>query len=317
MPATAQAWAAGEIGADHVDLLAGAAGGGRARVVRPRREPCWSPSASELTFGQVVKAVRYWCQRADAELDRDGPPPPKPATLRLHTGFDGTVTGDFSLDPIGGATVTEALRRIERDLYRQDQRDGVIRTTELNGWPPPWSRWPCAPHTVPAGGRRPEPLICILAGEATVEQLCELATGTVISPRTWSCPTSPGPRCRRSSSTAPTGSSPPPSSAPSGACCAAPSKCATGTANTPPAATPRSPTATSTTASPTPTAGSPPKPTGTWNANPTTANPTSTAANPPTPSKPPANADNSTTSPANDSAALTTDQANRPPPHAA
>ena len=72
--------------------------------------------------------MRYWCQRADAELDRDGTPPPKPGSLRLHTGFDGTVSGDFTLDPIGGATVSEALRRIERDLYRQDQRDGVIRT---------------------------------------------------------------------------------------------------------------------------------------------------------------------------------------------
>ena len=37
-------------------------------------------------------------------------------------------------------------------------------------------------NTVPAGGRRPEPLICILAGEATIEQLCELASGVVIHP---------------------------------------------------------------------------------------------------------------------------------------
>jgi hypothetical protein len=37
-------------------------------------------------------------------------------------------------------------------------------------------------HTAPADGRRPEPLICILAGEATVEHLCELATGVVIAP---------------------------------------------------------------------------------------------------------------------------------------
>ena len=36
--------------------------------------------------------------------------------------------------------------------------------------------------TVPAGGRRPEPLICILAGEATVERVCELASGVVIHP---------------------------------------------------------------------------------------------------------------------------------------
>jgi 5-methylcytosine-specific restriction endonuclease McrA len=101
--------------------------------------------------------------------------------LRLHTGFDGIVNGDFSLDPIDGVTVSEALRRIERDLYRQDQRHGIVRS--------PAQRMAAAlvemavrSHTVPADGRRPEPLLCILAGEATVERLCELATGIVIAP---------------------------------------------------------------------------------------------------------------------------------------
>ena len=127
MPATAQAWAGGEIGAHHVNLLTGAAGEGRGELFA-RDEKMLVGQCVELTFGQVVKAIQYWCQRADAELDHDGTPPPKPGSLRINTGFDGTVTGDFTLDPIAGATVTEALRRIERDLYRQDQRDGVIRT---------------------------------------------------------------------------------------------------------------------------------------------------------------------------------------------
>ncbi|HEV2929146.1 MAG TPA: DUF222 domain-containing protein, partial [Propionibacteriaceae bacterium] len=180
MPVTTEAWAGGEIGADHVDLLAGAAGGGRGELFA-RDEALLVSQCAELTFGQVVKTVRYWCQRADAELDRDGTPPPKPGTLRLHTGFDGTVSGEFQLEPIAGATVTEALRRIERDLYRQDQRDGVIRTTSER-LAAALVQLAVRANTAPAGGRRPEPLICILAGEATVEHLCELATGTVISP---------------------------------------------------------------------------------------------------------------------------------------
>ena len=173
--------------------------GGRRDRRRPRRPARPAPPATaatscspatravlvgqcdELTFGQVVKAIQYWCQRADAELDHDGTPPPKPGSLRINTGFDGTVTGDFTLDPIAGATVTEALRRIERDLYRQDQRDGVIRTTSER-MAAALVEMAVRASTVPAGGRRPEPLICILAGEATVEQLCELATGVVIHP---------------------------------------------------------------------------------------------------------------------------------------
>jgi hypothetical protein len=180
MPATTKAWAGGEIGTDHVDLLTGAASGGRGELFA-RDEALLVGQCAELTFGQAVKTVRYWCQRADAELDRDGTPPPKPGTLRLHTGFDGTVSGDFQLDPIAGATVSEALRRIERDLYRKDQRDGVIRTT-AERMAAALVEMAVRSQTVPAGGRRPEPLICILAGEATVDHLCELATGTVITP---------------------------------------------------------------------------------------------------------------------------------------
>ena len=128
MPATAEAFAAGRDRHRPRRPARPAPPAKAATELFARDEEMLVAQCEELTYGQVVKAIQYWCQRADAELDHDGPPPPKPGSLRLHTGFDGTVTGDFILDPIGGATVSEALRRIERDLYRQDQRDGVIRT---------------------------------------------------------------------------------------------------------------------------------------------------------------------------------------------
>lgn len=180
MSLTAEALAAGAIGTDLVDLLAGAAREGRHHLFA-RDEAVLVTQCEELTYGQASKAIRYWCHRADAELDRDGTPPPKPASLRISTGFDGTVMGDFALDPVGGAAVSEALRHIERELYHHDQREGVMRTTS--------ERLAAAlvelavrSQTAPSDGRRPEPLICILAGEATFDHLCELATGTVITP---------------------------------------------------------------------------------------------------------------------------------------
>ena len=91
MPVTAQAFAAGAIGADHVDLLTRAAGEGRHRLFA-RDEAVLVAQCEELTYGQAVKAIQYWCRRPNAEVDHDGTPPPKPSTLGLHTGFDGTVS---------------------------------------------------------------------------------------------------------------------------------------------------------------------------------------------------------------------------------
>ena len=143
-----------------------------------------------------------------------------------------------------------------------DQRDGVIRTMSER-MAAALVEMAVRSQTVPADGRRPEPLICILAGEATVEQLCELASGHRHPPRPDRTPPRPLARCRRSSSTAPTASSPPPAAH-------LPRHAAPGDPGARPALpTPlrlrchRSPTATSTTVSPTPTAGSPTKPTAT------------------------------------------------------
>jgi hypothetical protein len=179
MPLTAEAFTAGDLGPDVVDVLAAARNDRNELFARD--EALLVTHCAELTFTQAVKMIQYWCQRADAELDRDGAPPPKPSTLRLRTGFDGTVDGDFSLDPTDGATVAEALRRIERDLYRRDRQTGTVRT-RTERMAAALVEMAIRVNSAPAGGRRPEPLLCILAGEATVEHLCELATGVVITP---------------------------------------------------------------------------------------------------------------------------------------
>ena len=52
MPATAEAWAAGELGADHVDLLADAASNGRGDLFQ-RDETMLVNHCLELTWGQL------------------------------------------------------------------------------------------------------------------------------------------------------------------------------------------------------------------------------------------------------------------------
>lgn len=180
MPHTATAWADGDIGGDHVDLLRRAAGAGRGDLFA-RDEAMLVGHCATMRFAQAAKVVRYWCQRADAELGADGTPPPPESYLRLGTSFQGSVTGEFVLDPIGGATVQAALERIERELYRADQRDGVTRT-KAERMAAALVEMAVRATAAPADGRRPEPLIMVLAGEAALDHLCELSTGVVIDP---------------------------------------------------------------------------------------------------------------------------------------
>lgn len=180
MPLADATWRDGDLSADHVDLLRRAAGGGRAELFA-RDEWLLVRHCRELRYVQASKAVRYWIQRADAELAAGGSPPPPESYLRAGVSFQGTVSGEFVLDPIGGATVLAGLHRIERELYRAEQRDGVERS-KAERMAAALVEMAVRANAAPADGRRPEPLVMILAGEATVEHVCELATGAVIDP---------------------------------------------------------------------------------------------------------------------------------------
>lgn len=64
MPATAAAWARGDVGADSVDLLARVAGSGRGDLFA-RDERTLVGFCATLSHRQASKAVRYWRGRAD------------------------------------------------------------------------------------------------------------------------------------------------------------------------------------------------------------------------------------------------------------
>lgn len=178
MPLAATAWTDGEISADHVALLGRAAGGGREELFA-RDEALLVEDCATMRYAQANKAVRYWCQRADTELNTDGTPPPPETYVRADTTFQGCLAGEFMLDPIGGGMVKTALGRIERELYRQDQRDGVERT-KPERMAAALVEMAVRANTAPKDGRRPEPLLIIAAGEETFDHLCELADGTVV-----------------------------------------------------------------------------------------------------------------------------------------
>lgn len=181
MPATGAAWSEGTISTAHVDLLRSARTGRDDTF--DRDEAVLVDGCKHLRYAEASKAVAYWRRRVDAEANVDGSPPPPESYCSVARTFDGAVTGTFVLDPVGGEAFVESLRRIEDELYHRDQRDGVVRSkTERRA--AALVEMAIRAHAMPGDAKTPDPLVTILAGEASVEHVLELATGTVISPAT-------------------------------------------------------------------------------------------------------------------------------------
>ncbi len=181
MPHTAAALAAGELSVDHIDLLA--------QVNQPWRNDVFADHEESLVeqckllrFFDARKMLAYWCQRADAvSAERRAERQRQAAHLNVSPTLDGTVVINGTLDPISGAIVHDEIARLERQLYLDDNRDGVVRTAAQRR-AAALTEMARRSATAPAGGRRPKPLFTVLVGDETMAHLCELANGTVIPP---------------------------------------------------------------------------------------------------------------------------------------
>jgi len=156
MPATAAAVAAGDLSLDHVDLL------GRANqpwrdAVFADHEPTLVAECAKLRYQQAVRAVDYWCQRADAEAaEADAQRQRDRAHLYASPTLDGVVVVNGVLDPVSGKIVVDELARLERDLYLATNATGWCAPWPSAGLPP-WSRWRNGPPPPPLTGNGPGP----------------------------------------------------------------------------------------------------------------------------------------------------------------
>jgi Domain of unknown function (DUF222)/HNH endonuclease len=187
------AFRSGTIGADHVEVLAGAHKPATARAFA-RDEAMLVGWAETLMFHQFSRAVEMWSQHADEDGAESGAEQ-QHSRRRFHMSqsFENVWFADGVLDPISGEIVHGALTRIERELFRADWAGAASRL----GRDPLVDELPRTPaqrradalvemarraETAPAGGRRPAPLFTVLVGEQTFARTCELASGTIITP---------------------------------------------------------------------------------------------------------------------------------------
>jgi hypothetical protein len=194
LPATEAAWLAGAVGEAQVSALA------RARTpateeAMARDEEMLVGEAERLRFESFARVLAYWSQvadpdgvEADAERERD--------SRRVHhsQSFEDMWFADGVLDPISGAVVDNALRRIEQELFEADWAEargrlGEVATVADLGRTAAQRRADALVEmarragAVPEGARRPEPLFTVLVGyETFAGRMCQLANGTVVSP---------------------------------------------------------------------------------------------------------------------------------------
>lgn len=181
MPHTASALAAGSLSTDHVELLS-SANSGRRQLLFESHEETLVDQCTVLRFADAHRMVEYWKQRTDSEsTEEEGDRLHDQRGASAATTLDGMVDLRALLDPIGGAAVVSELDRLMDQLRRSDQPDGARRSnTQLRADALVEMANRSRAATAPVG--RPRPLITVLAGEATLARICELANGTVIAP---------------------------------------------------------------------------------------------------------------------------------------
>jgi hypothetical protein len=194
LPATEAAWLAGEVGEAQVAALA------RARTpateeAMARDEEMLVGEAKRLRFESFARVLAYWFQGADPDgVEADAEREHDSRRVHLSQSFGRAWFLDGVLDPISGAVVDNALRRIEQELFEADWAEARERLGEAAGVAD-LGRTAAQRRAdalvemvrragaVPEGARRPEPLFTVVVGyETFAGRICQLANGTVVSP---------------------------------------------------------------------------------------------------------------------------------------
>ena len=193
MPAAADAHGAGTLSARHVRLLA------RARRLAPDEfaadEQWLVGQAAQMSFADFSKTIAYWIQcAAPDDIEDEARRRYENRSVRLGKGLDGCGFLDVDFEPVGFAEFSEALARIEHELWEADwadarQRVGPDATTRDLARSNAQRRYDALVEmarrasAMPPGATKPIPLITVhIDHPTTTGRLCELSTGTVVTP---------------------------------------------------------------------------------------------------------------------------------------
>ena len=192
LPATSAAFAAGRITVDHVRLLAHAQG--KAPEAFAYDEERLVELAGSTLFSGFETIIRYWVHRHDPDgAEVDAASAFAQRRVDCSSTFEGTVVIDALLDPITGAIVARELARLEQQLFEADwaearERSGDAATVADLARTPKQRRADALRIMAERSAAKPvdateaRVLLQVLVGHESVDRLCELSNGTVVTP---------------------------------------------------------------------------------------------------------------------------------------
>jgi Domain of unknown function (DUF222)/HNH endonuclease len=193
LPVAEAAWLAGEVSGAAVGLLTDARTEVTAEAMA-RDEAMLVDHAGRLSHGSFAKALAYWRQRADPDgVEDDAEALRAGRRVHLSSTYEGRWVLDGVLDPVGGEIVGDALGRVADELFERDWAEaraehGEATTKEHLARTPAQRRADALVELArragaATDGRVPEPLFTVhVDHETLLGRLCELASGTVVTP---------------------------------------------------------------------------------------------------------------------------------------
>ncbi len=193
MPRVTEAFATGELPADKVDLLCRANIAAREALFR-RDEVFLVSEAKKLHFQDLRQFVTYWCGAADDAAAEDRASRDFAGRyLNVSETTEGQIDVQGRLDPVRGAVFANELHRIEQQLFEEDWAAakavwGEDMKLEHLARTPGQRRadaliiMATRSSAVVPGSTPAAPLFTVHLGEGSFAKMCELASGTVVTP---------------------------------------------------------------------------------------------------------------------------------------
>jgi hypothetical protein len=194
LPLVDEAFSAGSITGDHVDVFVGLDRGATKEALH-LHEQLLVDFALTLTFAQFTMAIDNWRKHADPDGTTEAAEARRNRRKAyLSRGLDGMWVGQLNLDDVSGPIVHDEVERLEHLLFEADWAEATerlgrmpltseLRRTSTQRMVDAFTWMARRSASRPAGSTKPTPLFNVHVDYDTMHgALCEMEDGTPVAP---------------------------------------------------------------------------------------------------------------------------------------